>query len=192
MSTLDRSTNDDGAIEKRLTEMEADIKYPSQDQRFPVSLPTGDLLKHSHSMSSMKEDLYYFAGLALIGFSVLVFFQHVHVGTGLLQALGMGTGGFGLLIIPLLVGIGMIVYNSKNKIGYVIVSITCALIFYAVLASLIVTFSPVSLLGLITMLAPLAIGAAFMIKGLGGPAAIEQRLINKGIIKGCKSIESEK
>ncbi len=138
-----------------------------------------------------KDDLYYFSGLALIGFSVLVFFQHVHVGTGFLQALGMGAGGFGLLLIPLLIGIGLIVYNTKNKIGYAIVSVTCALILYTVLASLIMTFTPVSLLGLIIMLVPLAVGGAFVVKGMGGPKGIEYKLRQKGLIKARIGSDSE-
>lgn len=172
---------DNKEVEKKLLDLESDLNKKS-NMELPMSVSSQELIK-TNSPTTIKDDLYYFSGLALIGFAVLVFFQHVHVGTGFLQALGMGAGGFGLLLIPMLVGIGLIVYNTKNKIGYWIVSITCALVFYSVLSALIMTFTPVSLLGLIIMLVPLAIGGAFVIKGMGGPKGIEYKLREQGLIK---------
>jgi hypothetical protein len=170
-------------VEKKLKELEQDIsRTPHPHMDLPMSVSSQELITTSNS-TTLKDDLYYFSGLALIGFAVLVFFQHVHVGTGLFQALGLGAGGFAILLIPLLIGIGLIVYNTKNKIGYGIVSVTCALIFYTVLSSLIMTFTPVSLLGLIIMLLPLAVGGAFVVKGMGGPKGIEDKLREQGIIK---------
>ncbi len=176
-------------IEKKLQELEQDISK-NQHIDLPMSVSSDELIKTSDP-PILRDDLYYFGGLALIGFSVLVFFQHVHIGTGIFQALGMGGGGIGLLLIPLLLGIALIVYNTKNRIGYGIVSISIALIFYTVLSSLIMTFTPVSLLGLIIMLAPLAVGLSFVVRGMGGPKGIENKLRLQGIIKSRISSESK-
>ena len=148
----------------------------------PASVRSQDLIKPV-SPTPIKDDLYYFGGIALIFFSVLVFFQHIRLGTGFIQALGLGSGGFGLLILPLLIGIGLIVYNKKNKMGYAIISVTSALIFFTVLSSLIMTFAPVSLLGLIIMLAPLAMGGAFVVKGMGGVKGLEYTMREQGLLK---------
>ena len=175
------SNEADKDIEEKLAKLELGIDSKKSSD-LPAFVASRNLLKMAEPTSA-KDDLYYFAGIALMLFSVFVFFQHVHVGTGILQAFGFGAGGFGLLMLPLLVGIGLIIYNKKNKIGYAIISITCALVFYAVLSSLIMTFSPVSLLGLIIMLLPLAAGGAFFVKGLGGPKGIEDKLRQRGLIK---------
>ncbi len=183
------SNGPDNEVENKLNELEQEIsKIPHID--LPMSVSSQELIKVSDA-TTLKNDLFYFSGLTLIGFSVLVFFQHVRVGTGLFQVLGIGTGGFCLLLLPLLIGIGLIVYNRKNKIGYGIVSITCALIFYTVLSSLIMSFTPVSLLGLLIMLLPLVVGGSFLVKGLGGPKGIEDKLRQQGIIKARIGSESK-
>ncbi len=168
-------------VEDKLKQLEQDLKNKSCVD-LPASVSSQDLMNIPNT-APLKDDLYYFSGIALIGFALLIFFQHVHVGTGLLQALGLGAGGFGLLVMPLLLGIGLIVYNKKNKIGYAILSVTCALILWSVLASLIMTFTPISFLGLIIMLLPLAVGGALFVKGLGGPKGIEYRLRKQGLLK---------
>jgi len=168
-------------IEEKLNELEHDLDRKSGAE-LPASVSSQDLIKPV-SLTPVKDDLYYFSGIALIFFAVLVFFQHIRLGTGLIQALGIGTGGFGLLILPLLIGIGLIVYNQKNKIGYAIVAITSALIFFAVLSSLIMTFAPISLLGLIVLLAPLAVGSAFVVKGMGGVKGVEYHMRAQGLLK---------
>lgn len=188
-NSSESSKDSDREIENKLNEFEQEISKTAHVD-LPMSVSSQELIKIPES-TSLKEDLFYFSGLALIGFSVLVFFKHVRVGTGLFQILGIGTGGFCLLLLPLLIGIALIVYNRKNKIGYGIVSITCALIFYTVLSSLFMTFTPVSLLGLVIMLLPLVVGGAFLVRGMGGPKGIEDKLRQQGIIKASVGSESK-
>jgi len=177
----------DDKVEKKLAELEQSL--PPLTARSPLQVApvaSKDLLQVDNKAPTLKDDFYYFSGIGLIVFGLLIFFQHIRVGTGLFQALGLTGGGFGLLMLPLLLGIGMIVYNSKNKLGYLIISVTCAIIFYGVLASLIMTFPSVSLLGLIFMLAPLAAGGAFVVRGLGGPKGVEYHLRKQGLLKSEK------
>jgi hypothetical protein len=183
----DSSKEPNRQVEDKLKQLEHDLDRKPHGE-LPAAVSSQDLIKAA-SPTLVKDDLYYFSGIALMAFAVLVFFQHVRVGTGFIQALGLGAGGFGLLMLPLLVGIGLIVYNRKNKIGYAVISVTSALILYTVLASLIMTFSPISFLGLIIMLAPLAVGGALFVKGMGGPKGIEYRLRKQGLLKSV--IESE-
>jgi hypothetical protein len=93
-----------------------------------------------------------------------------------MNLLGMGGGGFGLFMIPLLVGFGWMVYDPKNKIAWVLSGGICLLMVLAVLASLVMSFPQMPLMQLIMMLAPFAIGGALLLKGVGGHKAIESKL----------------
>jgi hypothetical protein len=113
----------------------------------------------------------------------LMLFNHVRVGTGFFQMLGIGGGGFGLLMIPLLVGIGWAFYDSKSKWGWTVMAFSVGLIFFSILSSLVMSFPGISLLGLIMMLAPLAFGGALLLKSMGGPKGVEQKLREERLIK---------
>ena len=105
-----------------------------------------------------------------------MFFNHVHVGTGFLQALGWGGGGFGLILIPLIFGLGWLMYDSKNKVAWLLNSVVCGVIIFSVLSSLIMTFPTTTLLGVIILLLPFAAGGALLLKGAGGPKGLENKL----------------
>ena len=130
----------DKKTEAKLEELENSITIKKSSQ-LPAFVASQELIKVA-SPTPLKDDLYYFGGIGLVAFALITLFQHIRVGTGMLQALGLSGQGFGLLMLPLLVGIGLIVYNPKNKLGYLVLSLTCAIIFYAVLAGLIMTFPP--------------------------------------------------
>jgi len=123
-----------------------------------------------------RSDGAYFGGLALIFLGLVLVFQHVRVGSGLLAMLGMGSGGFALLFLPLMVGMGMMFYDYKNKWGWIVTSLSCVLLIFAFLATLTITFPGVSMMQLIVMFLPFAIGAALLIKGLGGAKGVEQAI----------------
>ncbi len=55
-------------------------------------------------------------------------FQHVTVGTGVMGLLGFGSGGFGLLLVPLMFGIGWMFYDSKARAGWAITAGSVAMI----------------------------------------------------------------
>jgi hypothetical protein len=133
--------------------------------------------------TSAKQDFYYVCGIGLLLLGILMLFNHIRVGTGMFAALGMGSGGFGLVLIPLLVGLGWMMYDSKNKIGWAITALSIALIFFSALSSLIMMFPSVTLLGLILMLLPFAAGGALLLKGMGGPKGVEQKLREERLIK---------
>jgi hypothetical protein len=175
----------DEQIERKLIQLEESVK---EDSAHKVSAPdrtgsglTGEMLPEGQT--DVKSEVYYFSGLGLILTGILLLFNHIHVGTGFFAAFGWGGGGFGLLVIPLLVGIGWVFYDSKNRIGWAIVAAACGLIFFSCLSSLIMTFPTVSLLGLILMLIPLAAGGALLLKSAGGPKGLKQHLRDENLLK---------
>jgi hypothetical protein len=116
--------------------------------------------------SSVESDLNILIGAGLLLTGVLVFANHVKVGTSLLAMLGFGQQGIGFTLIPLLIGLGIIFYDYKNRWGWVCTAASAALIFFAIISSLVMYFPSTSLLGTVIMLLPLAAGAAFLLKGI--------------------------
>jgi hypothetical protein len=175
----------DEEIQKKLEELETTIlrETPTTKPNMPA-IPdrTTGLSTGSHAVSTkeeattVKSDLCYFGGIGLIMLGLFMMFQHIRVGTGFFNMLGMGGGGFGLLLIPLMIGLGWLFYDSKNKIAWLLTAGSCALIVLSVIASLVMVFPMLSLTQMIIMLLPFAIGGGLLLKGIGGPKAIEDKL----------------
>lgn len=162
----------DDEIQRKLNELEASLDYATGEEESTTVLkvPTDSQV----STTGIASELNIFMGLGLLLTSVLMIFHHVKVGTGWLSWFGFGGQGFGFVIVPLLIGLGLIFYNTKSKAGWVITAASCALIFFAVLSQLVMTFPTTSLLGLIIMFLPLALGVAMLMKGLSGQKAGKQ------------------
>jgi hypothetical protein len=170
----------DKEIEQKLVELESAIE--NEEKSSVVNLQ-GSTSLSTPEPTSMKSDTYYFLGIALVIAGILMLFQHIRVGSSFFAALGLGSGGFGLLLIPLMVGIGWIMYAPKSKVGWIILAASCGIIFFAALSSLIMTFPGMSLLGLIIMLLPFAAGGALILKGVGGPKGLEDKMRSEKPVK---------
>src|SRR5262249_29248459 len=125
-----------------------------------------------------KSDLHYFGGIGLLCFGLFMLFQHVRVSSGY----GWGWYGFypgahiGYMLVPLLVGIGMIVYNSKNVWGWLISAVSVFMLVFTIISGLSISFYPISMIDLIIMLLPFSIGGAFVIKGMGGAKGVDEAI----------------
>src|ERR1700733_8359939 len=180
----------DEEIQRKLLELEATVLKEASP---PPSLPTAH--QHSTTMTSLGanatgstakapattvgQDLCYFLGIGLIFTGLLMFFNQVRIGSGVLQVLGLGGGGFALILVPLMVGLGWLMYDSKNKWAWLLTASVCGFIVFAVLSSLVMTFPTLTLLGTIMLLLPFAAGGALLLKGRGGPKALQDKLITK-------------
>lgn len=123
-----------------------------------------------------RNDAAYFGGLALLGLGLLLVFQHVRISSGFLSMLGIGSGGFGLLFIPLMIGIGMMFYNYKNKWAWVITAGSSIMILLTIIMTLTINFPGLSLMQAVIMFLPFALGGSFLVKGLGGPKGVMQSI----------------
>jgi uncharacterized protein len=130
-----------------------------------------------------RSDGAFLGGLALVFLGLVMVFQHVKVSSGLLAMLGMGSGGFALLFLPLMIGIGMMFYNPKSKWGWVMTALSCVFLILSFLATLVVTFPALTMLQMIMMFLPFAIGGALLVKGLGGAKGVEQAVKSQMIKK---------
>jgi len=174
----------DEEIQRKLAELETTIlkETPTTRPNMPaVPEKSTSATTGTHALStvsetpSVKNDLCYFSGIGLIFLGLFMMFQHIRVGSGFMSMLGMGNGGFGLLLVPLMLGLGWLFYDSKNRIAWALTAGSCGLIILAVLSSLIMVFPMLTMMQMIMMLLPFAIGGALLLKGIGGPQALEDK-----------------
>ncbi|CAN5184032.1 hypothetical protein BH11CYA1_BH11CYA1_30250 [soil metagenome] len=128
----------------------------------------------SAAASLNKSDGYYFGGFALLILGMVLVAMHVKVGSSFLAMLMGGGGGLALFLLPLLAGIGMMIYNYKNKWGSIITGGSCALLLLAILFTLNFNFPPLTLMQTVLMFLPFAVGSAFVVKGMGGPQGLQE------------------
>lgn len=173
----------DEHIQKKLVELETAIMQEKGDLTAPerksrtelknTDLPT--LRVSSSSDPVQKSDLHYFGGIGLVMLGLFLLFNHVKVTTGYASLWGFSTAGsIGYLMLPFLLGIGWIFYNSKSVWGWLISAVSLIMIVFSIISGLRIYFAPVSMIDLIIMLVPLAIGAAYVLKGMGGAKGIDE------------------
>lgn len=105
----------------------------------------------------------------LIGFAMIIaggflFLNHVQVGYSFWRIFGWSTEG--LILIPLIVGIGFLFFNGKSVIGWILTSAGALMIFLGVIVNLRFYFPQTSLFNLIIMLVLLMGGIGLVVRSL--------------------------
>ncbi len=154
---------DEEEIKDKLAELELTLKEESEQQQQIIVPPKSTEVAVTEDQ--VKSDLYMVAGFALMLTGIFMVAHHVQIGTGMMSWFGFGGRGFGLILIPLLVGIGFLLYDYKNRVGWVITAASIAVVIFAVLSQLVMWFPHISLFGLVLMLLPFAAGGACIAKG---------------------------
>jgi hypothetical protein len=75
-------------------------------------------------------------------------------------------GGFGLTLLPLLVGVGFLFYNGTSVIGWLLVALGAAIILASILMHLDIYFRPTTLFNTIVMLGLLFGGLGLIARSL--------------------------
>ena len=106
----------------------------------------------------------FFIGLvmALIGAYMLT--NRVTVASSYHSSWGYNT--FGLSLLPLIFGIGILFFNSKSIAGWVLLAIGVVIIFAGILLNLQISFQPTTLFNTIMMLILLAGGIGLVLRSL--------------------------
>lgn len=73
-----------------------------------------------------------------------------------------GYNGFGLSLIPFIFGTGLIFFNGKSIVGWLLLAAGLVIVFVGILANLNIYFRPTSLFNTLLMLALLAGGIGAM------------------------------
>lgn len=106
----------------------------------------------------------FFAGLAMVIAGGYLFLQRVSVSSGFWEFGGRST--FGLTLLPLLVGIGMLFFNGKSMLGRFLTGGGLLIIVVGIIANLRVYFGPTSLYDTLIMLGLIAGGIGLVARAL--------------------------
>ncbi len=110
-------------------------------------------------------------GLFILGFALLVvggylLLDRVTVHGGYWSWFGSAQSSFGVTLIPLLLGIGVLFYDGKSPIGWVLAGSGALVLFAGIIANLQIHFRATSLFNTLTMLALIMAGLGLMSRAL--------------------------
>jgi hypothetical protein len=77
-----------------------------------------------------------------------------------------GRNTFGLTLVPLIIGIGLLFFNSRSMLGWALAGLGAAIIFAGILTSLQIYFRTTSLFNLLVMIFLFAGGLGLMARSL--------------------------
>jgi hypothetical protein len=103
-------------------------------------------------------------GLGLVIAGGYLFLRRVTVTSGLWTL--WGYNAFGLSLIPLLLGIGLLFFDGRSVIGWILTFGGMIIIFAGIIANLHIYFSPTSLTDTLIMLGMLAAGIGLVARSL--------------------------
>jgi hypothetical protein len=103
-------------------------------------------------------------GLALAVAGAYLLTNQVRVTSGYWRMGGYNT--FGLSLLPLIVGIGLLFFNGRSLLGWLLTLAGAVIIFASILVNLEIYFHPTSLFNTIIMLALLAGGIGLVARSL--------------------------
>lgn len=131
-----------------------------------------DLEKHLIENPKKNDDddnilLNFFLGIILLAVGVYMVFQctDVHASWHIWYIGGWGVPS-GLVVVPLLVGIGMLFYNSKSIAGWIVSTIGVAIILATIIMSVQIRFRSTSLFNYILMFGTILAGTGLLLKSL--------------------------
>lgn len=112
----------------------------------------------------------FFIGLVMIVAGGYLFLNSIHVGNR-----GFGTfyyGGYGLpsglIFVPFMFGVGMIFYNSKNKLGWLLMAVSAVMLVFGVIGNITLRWQNMTAFSLIGILVLLIGGIGLFLRSLKG------------------------
>jgi uncharacterized protein len=106
----------------------------------------------------------FFSGAALVVAGAYLLLTRVSVVSG--GWLFYGYNAFGLTLFPLLIGIGVLFYNGRSILGWLLTAAGALIILVGIVANLHIYFQPTSLFDTLMMLGLLAGGIGLVARSL--------------------------
>jgi uncharacterized protein len=106
----------------------------------------------------------FFCGLAMVVAGGYLFLQRVSVSSGYWDF--GGRNAFGLSLVPLLVGVGMLFFNGKSVLGRLLTGGGFLIIVVGIIANMRVYFGPASLFDTLLILGLMAGGIGLVVRSL--------------------------
>jgi len=155
-------------VNDRLHEMERELVGSAS--RMPAAAPSpSEPLTGEQPIERQANPLALFFGLGLTAAGAYLIMQQVTVFSGNLFWGGfwgrMGGTPIGLSLLPLLIGIGLLVYG-KSALGWALTGLGALIVFLNILTSLQMVFRPTSLFEVVLMFGLLAGGLGLTLRGL--------------------------
>ena len=117
----------------------------------------------------------FFVGLAMMAVGIYMVFSRVTVHTSFWRFFGSAQASFGVMLVPLLFGIGLLAFNGRSILGWVLSAGGVGLILVGILMNLDIYFQPTSLTATIIMFALIAGGLGVFAKSLRAHAPRERQ-----------------
>lgn len=113
--------------------------------------------------------IYFLAGMGLMAGGLFLIFQNTIISTNFtfMDFLGF-TPPTGIIILPLLFGIGILFFNGKSIFGWALVVLGIVTILLSIIMALRIRFKPITLYQGILMFGMTAAGAGLFLKALVG------------------------
>jgi hypothetical protein len=108
----------------------------------------------------------FLVGLAMTAVGIYMVFDHVTVHTSYWHFFGSARGSFGATLIPLLAGIGLLSFNGRSILGWILAVGGIFAILAGVLMNLDMYFQPTSLWMTIVMFGLIACGLGLFMRAL--------------------------
>ena len=106
----------------------------------------------------------FFLGLAMTVAGAYLLTNYVVVTSGFWSV--WGYNAFGLSLVPLIIGIGLLFFNGKSVVGWLLLFVGVVVIFTGILLNLQIYFQPTSLFNTLIMLVLLAGGIGLVARAL--------------------------
>ncbi len=106
----------------------------------------------------------FFAGLAMAAGGGYLLLNQVTVTSGYWQL--WGYNAFGISLIPLLIGIAMVFFDGRSKLGWLLTAFGALVILLGIITNLTFFFRPTSLFNTLIILALLAAGIGLIARSV--------------------------
>src|SRR5215218_5306553 len=110
----------------------------------------------------------FFAGLAMAAGGGYLLLNQVTVTSGLWQL--WGYNAFGISLIPLLIGVGLLFFDGRSIVGWLLTAFGALVIVLGILTNLTIFFRPTSLFNTLIILVLLAGGLGLIARSLRAKA----------------------
>ena len=110
----------------------------------------------------------FFTGLALAAGGGYLLLNQVTVTSGYWQLFGYN--GFGISLIPLIIGIAMLFFDGRSKLGWLLTAGGALVIVLGIITNLTIFFRPTSLFNTLIILALLASGLGLIARSVRSKA----------------------
>jgi len=120
--------------------------------------------------------VYFLVGMALMAGGLFLIFQNTVISSGfsLVEIIGF-TPPTGVIIIPLLLGIGILFFNGKSWLGWLLTILGLVTIVLGIIMGLRMYFKPTTLYQGLIMFGMTAAGAGLFLKALVGKNSSSDR-----------------